>query len=446
MISANFNKECLLEMCRANHIQYVEFCFSDFLGNRKAIIRPVEFLEKDLEKGIPFDGSSVPGCRRITSSDMILIPDLESSVRKLPWTYDHTTMVRVMCTMHNDKETPYCSDPRAILKRERDELLALGYHMYIGPEIEFHVFEKNAKNKRLCPIDKGTYADGSKHIALESSLVTIMHILINQLDLRVERLHHEVGEAQYELSFEFDDVVQMADALVTGKHAISMLFENYDKQVSFMPKPLTGKPGSGMHLNFSLYDIENACNAFYDADDDQKLSLLAKSFIAGVLKHVAEFTLLMNPTVNSYKRLGGHEAPKFICCGNRNRSALIRLPQTYSPEQVRAEIRSPDCMCNPYLVFAALLRSGMEGIKHNYQLPDMVSENLYTLDEETVRSKNIQRLPQTLQEALDAFENSDLMRDLFGEHLFTTIIEYKKAELECFMTSVTDWELEQYIA
>lgn len=443
-LKAGLQKECLIDTCMTHHVQYIEYCFSDFLGKRKAIVRPIEYLEKDLENGISFDGSSIQGCTRITKSDMLLMPDLESPVRKLPWTYDHTNMVRVMCTMHSDKNTPYCSDPRAILKRELESLHQMGYDFLIGPEIEFYAFEQKIKNNRLVPIDHGTYADGMNHIALENSLITIVHVL-NQLGLGVRALHHEVGEGQFEVNLECDNALHIADALVSTKHALPVLFENYNKKVSFMPKPMTGKPGNGMHINFSLFDLQNASNAFYDDSDEHQLSAVAKSFIAGVLKYVVEFTLLMNPTVNSYKRLGGHEAPKFICCGSRNRSALIRLPYCGEAEFVRAEIRSPDAMCNPYLVFAALLKAGMEGIKNKYKLPEIVDVNLYTIDDETIRAKNITLLPKTMQEALNAFEGSELMRELLGDDLFNNILDYKKAELDSFMTTVTDWELEQYI-
>lgn len=443
-LRAVMQRQCLIDTCMSHNVQYIEYCFSDFLGNRKAIIRPIEFLDKDLEYGVSFDGSSIHGCTRITKSDMLLMPDIETPVRKLPWTFDHTNMVRVMCTMHCDKTTPYCSDPRAILKRELDALHETGYDFLVGPEIEFYAFEQKNKNNSLTPVDHGTYADGINHIALENSLITIVHIL-NQLDLKVRAIHHEVGEGQFEISLEHDNALIIADALVTAKHGLSVLFENYNKTISFMPKPMTGKPGSGMHLNFSLYDIQNASNAFYDDVDEHHLSSVARSFIAGVLKHIAGFTILMNPTVNSYKRLGDHEAPKFICCGNRNRSALIRFPHCDQGEFVRAEVRSPDAMCNPYLVFAAFIKAGMEGMKHGYALPEIIGENLYTAKEEFVRAKNIQLLPQTMQEALLLFENSELMRELLGDSLFYQFIDYKKAELDSFMARVTDWELEHYL-
>lgn len=212
-----------------------------------------------------------------------------------------------------------------------------------------------------------------------------------------------------------------------------------------MPKPLSGKPGTGMHINFSLYDRQNQCNAFYDANDEHNLSPLAQSFIAGVLRHAAEITLILNPSINSYKRLGGHEAPKFICCGKKNRSALIRLPSTYDqPEATRAEIRSPDALCNPYLAFAALLRCGIEGIKNNYELPVLIQENLYMLDESDLQDQGIMLLPKSFEEALIAFEQSDLMKNLLGD-LFDKYLDHKKQELADFSSWVTDWETDHYL-
>ena len=443
-LDAKITRECLIDTCVSHHIQFVEFCFTDFLGNRKSIIRPIEYLEDDLEHGVSFDGSSILGCTRITKSDMMLMPDLETPSRRIPWTYDHTSMVRVMCTMHSDKNTPYEADPRAILKRELDAVHALGYEFLIGPEIEFYVFNNHSDNNILIPVDNGTYADASNQIPLENSLITVLHVL-SQLDLAVEKIHHEVGCGQFEISLERDNALKMADAIVTTKNALTVLCKSYNKKINFMPKPLTDKPGNGMHINFSLFDNNNLTNAFYDDNDSNKLSPLAQSFIAGVLKHVAEFTVLLNPTINSYKRLGGHEAPKYICCGARNRSALVRLPQSENhPETVRAEIRSPDPACNPYLAFAVILRAGMEGVKNNYKLPSIVSENLYTVDTHILEEQGITSLPQSLQEALTLFENSKFMREFLGDTLFFDFLTYKKEELANFNKTVTDWELNHY--
>jgi glutamine synthetase len=441
------DQESLLDACKSYHTQNIEFCFYDFLGiQRKSINVPVNTIEdinNYLENGISFDGSSILGCTRITNSDMLLMPDLSTPTRRIPWTYDHTSSVRVMCTMYLDKKTPYYGDPRVILQRELNTLHAMGYDLYIGPEIEFYVFEK--KSKDTTPIDHNSYADATNDISLSNALVTIVHVL-NELELNVEKIHHEVGNSQFEISLKRNNALIIADSILMAKDALTSLVRNYDKKISFMPKPLANKPGSGMHLNFSLFDLSTLTNAFYDEQEPNKLSHIAQSFIAGVLKHVAEFTLILNPTINSYKRLGGHEAPKFICCGDKNRSALIRLPNCNDQAgAVRAEIRSPDAWCNPYLAFAALLRAGIEGIKNNYTLPKIVKENLYTVDKSILDQENIIQLPASFQEAITAFENSTLMRELLGDVLFFNYLDYKKRELEDFNNSVTNWELDHYL-
>jgi glutamine synthetase len=438
----------LLEACRSHHIQNVEFCFYDFLANKpKSIIVPINNNIDDIERyfhnGISFDGSSILGCARITHSDMVLMPDLQTQSRRIPWTYDHTSTVRVMCTMYLDKNTPYLGDPRVILKRELDIIHEMGFEFFVGPELEFYVFEQSSNGTLLC-LDNDSYADASHEISTVNALITIMHVL-KELGIAIEKGHHEVGKGQFEVTIKKDNALAIADAILMTKEALIMLGKSYHKEISFMPKPLSHKPGSGLHLNFSLFDRTTGTNAFYDEKNPQNLSKLAESFIAGVLKHVAEFTLLLNPTVNSYKRLGGHEAPKFICCGYANRSALIRLPQcNNNPEIVRAEIRSPDAKCNPYLAFAAILHAGIEGIKNNYTLPKLISENLYTVDKTVLTQEGIIQLPQSLQEAITIFEKSEFVKELLGETLFQKYLNYKKSELEDFNNTVTDWELEQY--
>lgn len=443
-MQARLTRDCLLDMITSHHAQYIEFCFTDFLGTRKSIIRPIEYLEHDLEHGINFDGSSVKGCTRITESDMLLMPDLETPSRRIPWTYDHTNMIRIMCTMHSDANTPYAADPRALLKKEIESARQKGYDFLVGPEVEFYVFEQDANPNSLIPIDSNTYTDASQTISMENTLITILHVL-NQLDLNVEKIHHEVGAGQFEISLRYASALPIADALITTKHALTALCKNYNKKITFMPKPFTGKPGSGMHLNISLFDLAQQRNAFSDQQNPEALSAVGKSFIAGIIKHFKEITLLLNPTVNSYKRLGGHEAPKFICCGTRNRSALIRIPNTENqPEATRAEIRSPDAMCNPYLAFAALLKAGMEGIENNYVLEAHVSENLYTVSDASIKEAGIKLIPQSMQEALEVFERSEFVRNLLGDTLFYAFLDHKKEELADFMNTVTDWELKRY--
>lgn len=439
-------KDALLDLYRSGTICNIEACFYDFLGNQKSIFIPIthyEVLENFLLHGTAFDGSSVPGCNRITNSDMLLMPDLTSPARKMPWTHEKNSTISIICSMHHDKDTPYANDPRIILKKEVDALAHMGYEFLIGPEIEFYLF-KEANNKQCIPLDTGCYIDSPSN-ALVTNMLMSMVSSLNSLELHVEKIHHEVGNGQFEVSLKKDTAVRSADAILATKNALTLLAHSHGATVSFMPKPKAHKPGTGMHINFSLYDSQNECNAFYDAHDPHNLSSLAKSFIAGVLHHAKEISLLLNPSINSYKRLGGHEAPKFICCGEKNRSALIRIPSNNdNPEAIRAEIRSPDALCNPYLACAALLRAGMQGIKNNYTLPEFVQDNLYTVDEKTMQHYGIDLLPQSMHEAIEAFEHSDLMKDLLGD-LFTMYLNHKKQEWHDFSSSVTDWELERYL-
>lgn len=440
-------KDCLIDLYRSHSIYNIEACFYDFLGNRKSILIPItsyDVIEKFLIHGTAFDGSSVPGCNRITNSDMLLMPDLTTPTRKVPWTHEQNSTIRIMCSMYSDTNKPYCNDPRVILAKELDTLAAMGYEFHIGPEIEFYVFENSLNNKELKPIDNCCYIDAPHQIEVGNTLISMVNLL-NDFELHVEKIHHEVGNGQFEVSLEKDDALAIADAVLATKDALTLLGKNFGKKISFMPKPLAHKPGTGMHINFSLYDHRNQCNAFYDANDSHNLSPLAKSFIAGIIRHAKEISLLLNPTVNSYKRLGGHEAPKFICCGEKNRSALIRIPSSNNqPEAVRAEIRSPDALCNPYLAFAALLRAGLQGIENNYELPELIQENLYTVDEVELEKQGVTLLPQSLEEAINAFENSTIMKDLLGG-LFEKYLDHKKQELADFSSAVTNWELDHYL-
>ena len=435
------------EMKSLQGIKYIEYTFADFLGNRKSIIRPIEYVQEDMKKGLSVDGSSLLGCKRITDSDMLIMPDSTVPFFKVPWTknmQETITMARVMCTLHIDEQTPYEADPRALLKKELEVLKDAGFELLIGPELEFYVFFDNETEKALMPIDSYGYADSAHQVWIDNFTVMIMNILA-ECGLECEKIHHEVGQGQFEISLKHGNALNIADAIITAKNMLEMFVTHYGKRISFMPKPLTGKPGSGMHINFSLRALETKANAFYDASLEYNLSTFGKRFIAGILHYVPDFTLVLNSSLNSYKRLGGHEAPKYICCGQKNRSALIRLPFSSNAEGVRAEIRSPDALCNPYLTFATLLHAGMEGIEQEYDL-QFVSDNLYEVDQQTVQERNIQRLPTTFQEALTYFESSSFMQNFLGKTLFENYVNYKREELHAFNQAITQWEISNYFA
>ncbi len=449
-ISTTFTSEYkvaqLCEDCESSNVQFIEFCCTDRDGNYKSVIRPINYLKNDLQYGIFLDGSSIPGCTEITKSDIQLKPDLDAPITKLPWHDNQIGMIRIICDMYLDDTTPYTSDPRHILKKELEAAYALGYDFYVGPEIEFYVFN-TTDDKTLIPLDNNNYAACSNDFALSQALANTLNVL-NAMGLYIEKIHHEVGPGQFEISKHYDNALNIADQIGTIEQALSIAAQIYHKKVSFMPKPMFGKPGSGMHLNLSLFDLHHNCNAFFNPENPETISDTAKYFIAGILKHAREYTLLLNPSVNSYKRLvKGYEAPIYICCGEKNRSALIRLPHTNAmqPQAFRLEIRSPDALCNPYLAFAALLRAGMEGIKNKYTLPTLIDENIYVMNEETRTAQHIATLPHSLQEAIEAFEESSLMRELLGEHLFLSYLKAKKTELANFEQAVTDWELERYL-
>lgn len=433
--------ETLINRVRKEHVNFVQFNFSDPIYNRvKTITRPITYAESDIKNGLKIDGSSVPGCRRITESDMLAVPDLNTASKKLPWTNEHTSAISVMCDIYEEAGQPFVAHPREILKRELNRAHELGFEFLVGPELEFYLFDKELKM-----IDDNGYLDYATDWKLSNNISEMLAVL-NYLDMHIEKIHHEVGPGQYEMSIECDNALKIADAITMTKHTLQSMAHNLGINVSFMPKPVQGKAGSGMHINFSLSDKETGANLFYDDEDKYNLSPLAKSFIAGIIKYVKECSLLFNSTVNSFKRLiPGFEAPIFICCGQKNRSALIRLPYSTNPQGVRGELRSPDALCNPYLAFAALLKAGLAGVDQNLRLESIISENLYDVDAQTIQQLEIDVLPNSFREAIALFESSSFVRELLGKHLFNQLIKAKKKELMAFEQAITDWEIERYL-
>lgn len=442
--NAQVDPEAKVRTIRDQKTQYIEFTFTDMLGNNKSVIRPIQFLQEDVSRGIFVDGSSIVGCKRITESDMLLMPDLDT-VRFLPWTNNETKMASIICNMHINDDEPYKSDPRYVLKKTLLRARELGYSFIVGPELEFYAFLNNSDNGKPIPCDHKGYIDAPHNCNVPNIEAQVLNCFY-ALDMEPQKIHHEVAPGQYEIVLHHDDALRMADKLCIAKQSLKLLGTLQNLAISFMPKPLFGQNGSGMHIHFSLCDNTTHENIFYSADDSLSLSPVARSFIAGVLAHAQEMALIGNPTVNSYKRLGGFEAPIYVCCGTKNRSAMIRLPQ-FSADQAsaaRAEIRCPDPMCNPYLAFAALLQAGLDGIEKNLPL-NVTTENLYELDPTTLVEKNIFTLPISLNEAIEHFERSDFMRELLGQDLFTSYLQEKKKELRAFNLAVTDWELENYL-
>lgn len=427
---------------KSQQIDYVEFSFTDLLGNGKSILRPLHYFEQDMQQGIAFDGSSVFGCSQVSESDMLLIPDLEA-VTHLPWTNSPTRTARVTCDIYRDEQSPHLGDPRYILKQTLNEAAALGYDFLVGPELEFFIF-KNENGVRK-PYDTNAYCSSVNTIADDTTRAMILTVL-QAVGIPVEKLHHEVAPGQYEVSIAYNNALKIADFVMMAKHTLKSLLAAEKLEVTFMPKPLGDKNGSGMHIHFSLWDKETNQNLFYSAQDQHRLSPLAKSFIAGVLYHAPALTLIFNPTINSYKRLvPGFEAPIYICCGQKNRSALIRLPETGEhPSAMRAEIRSPDGLTNPYLAFAGILKAGLDGIAKNRTLPEIFNTNLYRVSAQALEEKGILTLPHSFEVAIIAFERSELMQELFGFTAHAQFVQAKRKELKEFNATITEWEFEKY--
>ena len=427
-----------LEYLKKQNVQYVDYVFTDIDGNLKEVFRPVSFTSASCKEGLFFDGSSVPGCSNITQSDMLLKPQIDT-LTLIPWSTPEVKTARIFCDIYQDATTPYNASPRNILKRVIKQAQDMGYDFYVGPELEFFLF------KDAAPADTANYFAAETNTAMYQFKRNLVTALTAQ-GIPVEKMHHEVAQGQQEISIQYGNALNVADQLIIAKHTITTFAQSVGLKATFMPKPLTGHNGSGMHIHFSLFNRKTKRNAFYDKNDPHHFSSIAKHFIAGVLKHIDELTILFNPTINSYKRLvPGYEAPTSICWAPKNRSSVIRIPEVTTAAGTRAELRSPDPLCNPYLAFAALLQAGLTGIKNKYELPAPVAENLYNLSLEQLSEKGIASLPASLADALALFSKSTIAKELAGERFMELFTARKNKEITDFSTQVTDWELRKYL-
>lgn len=428
-------------------IRYIAYQFSDLNGAVKEVIYPASSVDDIAAHGFNFDGSSILGMTTITESDMLAKPDM-STLAVLPWSDYEQKTARVLCDVYVDEHTPYKGDPRHILKKAITHAQNMGFDFFVGPELEFFICETgNFTDKSITPCDSVGYFAPAVHPAITDFKTMLFNNLLAQ-DIIIEKIHHEVAHGQYEMSFKYTDALTLADRLIGAKQTIQSLCALNNLKATFMPKPFQGQNGSGMHIHFSLWDKENACNAFYDASHPAKLSKTAQHFIAGVLAHITELNAVFNPTVNSYKRLvPGYEAPINLCWGTKNRSAMIRIPRVNDdqPKAVRAELRSGDPMANPYLAFAALLQAGLDGIKRELPLADPVEESLYNLSNEQRTARNIASLPSSLENAIMVLSSSSFAKEILGDYIHTEFIKNKKAEIAAYNTFVTDWELQAYL-
>ncbi|MFN8151122.1 MAG: type I glutamate--ammonia ligase [Solirubrobacterales bacterium] len=426
--------------------RFVRLWFTDVLGQLKSFSINAAELEDAFEGGMGFDGSSITGFNPIEESDMIAMPD-PSSFAVLPWRPGEDGTARMFCDIQVPGGDPYEGDPRWILRRALERAESMGFDTFnVGPELEFYYF-KDAKPEGGVPevLDDGGYfdlttLDAGVDVRRETTLA------LEQLGVHVEYAHHEVGPSQHEVDMRYKDALAMADDCMTYRITVKEYAMRHGWHATFMPKPLNGENGSGMHVHQSL--MRDGRNAFYDADDQYFLSGTAKAFIAGQLKHAREIAPLFAQWTNSYKRLvPGYEAPVYLAWSRRNRSALIRVPLYHPGKEMatRAELRCPDPACNPYLCFAGMLHAGLEGIEKGYELPEPMEQNLYHLAPEERHRRGIEQLPENLGEAIELAAESELMLRTLGEHTFNRFIEIKRAEWEDYRLQVTPWEIEQFL-
>lgn len=440
------NVEHLLKAVKENNISFIRLQFTDIFGIPKNVEIPAGKLQSALEKGIAFDGSSIEGFTRISESDMYLQPD-PSTFAIYPWTMDsgEARTARIICDVLLPDGRPFSGDPRYVLKRAITEAAHLGYAMYAGAEAEFFLFRRTPDGRASLELhDRGAYFDLTPLDRGEEARADIV-VALEKMGFEVEAAHHEVAPSQHEIDFRYADVLRTADNIVTFRFVVKAIAMQHGLHATFMPKPVAGINGSGMHTHISLW--RGSENAFYDPKDPYGLSEVARQFLAGVLSHIGAITALANPLVNSYKRLvPGYEAPVNISWARINRSALIRVPASNTPEtSTRIELRSPDPSCNPYLAYAAILVSGLDGIKRKLTPPDPVEENIYELTQEEREERGIESLPGSLDAALAALKQDKVVTAVLGEHILEKYLEAKERELREYRLAVTPWEIEKYL-
>ncbi len=435
----------VIERVEEEGINFMRLQFTDILGEIKNVAIPASQVSKALDEGIWFDGSSIEGFVRIQESDMRLDPDPDTFAI-LPFeNRDHeANTARMICDVTQPNGDPFIGDPRYALHRAIARAEEMGYELNAGPEPEFFVFEKSEEGRATTITqDAGGYFDlAPKDLA--SDLRRDIILTLQKMGFKVEASHHEVAEGQHEIDFKFDDALTTADNIATFRMAVRAVAGLHDLHATFMPKPIAGINGSGMHTHFSLFEGDK--NAFHNSDAEFNMSDVALSFMAGILEHAPAITAITNPNVNSYKRLiPGYEAPVYVAWSDINRSAQIRKPASRKPEGTRIEYRSPDPSCNPYLLLAVCLQAGLDGIEKDLEAPDPVRENIYEFTEKKRREYGIDILPENLEEAIDELEADPVIRDALGEHIFENFVDAKRAEWDEYKCFVSDWELDRYL-
>jgi glutamine synthetase len=434
-------KNDVMKIVKESDVSFIQFWFPDVLGILKSFAVTPSELEEGLEEGMGFDGSSIEGFARIEESDMIAMPE-PSTFQFLPWRPQDRPVARMFCDILQPDGSHYEGDPRYVLKRMTRKLAERGLKAYMGPELEFFCFESQNSAKFL---DKGGYFD-NRPLDMGGDLRREIIFALQDMGVRVEYSHHEVAPSQHEIDLRYDEALAMADKTMTYRIVAKETARKMGYYATFMPKPIFGENGSGMHVHQSLF--RGDINAFYDPGDTYHLSAMGKSYIAGIMRHAREIAAVTNQWVNSYKRLvPGYEAPVYISWARRNRSTMIRVPM-YKPgkeQATRIEFRSPDPACNPYLAFAIMLAAGVKGIEGNYPLPDPIEEDIYEMDEEARKRAGITSLPGNLFEALQEVEKSTLVRETLGDHIFNKFVANKKIEWDRYRTHVSQFEIEKYL-
>ena len=417
--------------------------FTDILGLNKNVSIPVKQLERALQGELMFDASSIEGFVRIEESDMYLRPDPNTFV-VLPWQQGAGSTARLICDIHNPDGSHFNGCPRYVLKRSMAKARSMGYTLMAGPEPEFFLFYSDEDGRPTTRTnDQASYFDLSP-IDRGDSARNDMVLTLQQMDFQIEASHHEVAPGQHEIDFHYADALTTADNISTFRSVVRIIAMKHGLHATFMPKPIFGINGSGMHTHQSLF--RNGENVFYDPEGIYSLSETALQYIAGSLEHARSFTAITNPLVNSYKRLvPGYEAPAYVAWSARNRSPLVRIPDSRG-DGTRMELRSPDPSCNPYLALAVMLSAGLDGIERKLSPPKPVTENIYDMSMAELRERGIAMLPGTLSEALDYLEDNPLMREVLGDHIFFRFLDAKRIESDIYRTQVHEWELEQYLA
>ncbi len=441
---AKYTKDDIKRIAEEENVKFIRLQFTDILGTIKNVEIPISQLEKALDNKMMFDGSSIEGFVRIEESDMNLYPDLDTWV-VFPWTAEKGKVARLICDIYNPDGTPFLGDPRSNLKRILTEMEELGFSDFnLGPEPEFFLFKLDQAGEPTLELnDNGGYFDLAPTDLGENCRRDIV-LELEEMGFEIEASHHEVAPGQHEIDFKYADALTACDQIQTFKLVVKTIARKHGLHATFMPKPLFGVNGSGMHCNVSLF--KNGKNAFFEETGDLQLSETARQFIAGIVNHATAFTAVTNPIVNSYKRLvPGYEAPCYVAWSAQNRSPLIRIPASRGVS-TRVEVRSVDPAANPYLAMAVLLKAGLDGIKNKMTPPAPVDRNIYVMNKQERVEEGIKDLPATLAAALDELKKNEVMVSALGDHIFEHFIEAKEIEWDMFRTQVHPWEREQYLS